>query len=325
MSLLHDLGNIDETIKENYNSERLFNAADICLYECAEIVLRMTTLYEECLSGFFAIYTRKHISNLNDEALTEGLHKWHFCDNPEKRTAMLRSLKMNRDIITFPVAFVYDMIPRYLTAFTNNEPDLFNLRAAMQIRDPTKDYTQEMLHLKAAFGRYLAMRRAILEKFYRYIVKDVGRFTYGNRNLIDPEDMATEYYAALLKAFNKFDTASGAFKSYLTAWFKNARSVSFHKDEAGVAFLIPNSERKKIVDNKSNVRNFAVSMEKAPETPDEAVMRDDETVASDVNDIRLFLELLDPDGSYRLVNDMEMDIAKMFNLHQLQTKAQTVN
>jgi hypothetical protein len=303
MSLLSLLGNVKETIQENYTSEKLFNAADKCLYDALDIVIQTTTLFEECLAIYLATRTRKQIFNsYNQKHAEKLLFRFYFADIAEKQS-LVRRMKLNRDLLALPVRVMMDCQAAYCKSVTTGTQHHVEIRRALHCRDVSRDISLELLHVSSYGSTFFDMRSAILEKYYRLIVTNIGKMDPKVKEKVDLESIATEYYAASLKAFAKFDIMSGPFTSYLKGWFKNAKGQIFN-DEVGVAYLIPSNLRFKVANGQASVSNFSVELDSCEEVGKESEV--DLKQSEDTEAIAQIVEMFDSTGIYRLLNEMEL-------------------
>lgn len=303
MSLLGTLGNVKETIQENYTSEKLFKAADACLYDGLDLVIEHTTLVEECLATYTATYTRKQIFNTPDTERVERMVFRFFFADIEGKKALIRRMKLNRDLLLLPVRLFADSCTPYCSGVVSGSPALFDMKRSLYVRDQQADLVRPLLQVKHLHDTYLAMREAIIEKYYRLMVSNVGKLAPAVRGKVDLEDVATEFYAATLTAFAKFDIMSGPFTSYLKGWFKNARTRVF-SDEVGVAFLIPPNIRHRVANGYDGINNFSVALENFEEVG--VTSKVDLDQESDDAAIRMIVDMFDHSGLYRLINEMEV-------------------
>ena len=305
-SLMEQMGGVKEQIEGNtHTSETLFNAIDWTLYQGIELVLKHTTLVEEVLGIYFNTPTRKKIANSSPEDFAEFMY--HFYNGPEnEKLPMLRKAKINRELLTLPLQMISHHYEPYCRSLVDGSMETWGIRRELMLKIPDTDVTLFLLNVKVWFDRYCLLRDAIMEKYYRLIVKDIGRYTHVIAGKVDKNDMASEYITSLLRAFSKFDTTSGAFTSYLSNWLKNARSNSMTTDEIGIAFTLPHNVRTKIGQGKgySEVHNFSQQInEDASENTVQLLEESDEKKA-----FQMLISKADPTGLYRLMNAFPLEI-----------------
>lgn len=309
-TILQYLGNVDEVIKDNPSSERIFNAVDYCLYSCAELVLDHTTLFEEVLAVFFSTKTRKKLTSLRGEEFTRIVAQFYNCKGSDK-VKYLRAMKLNRELIALPIQLLADNCDKYCQYLVDGNNATMYIRQHMLFKERYRDITLTLLKVRDGYKRYLEIREATVQKFYRLIVRDIGRYKYILKDKVDPNDMATEYYISVLRAFSKFDKSSGALANYAQNWFRNARSASLVTDEMGIAFQIPNAVKVKIARGEiTNIYNFST-----PVSEDTVCEHLGELEhMSEMQLIRDIISSCDETGIYSIINDVEINFKSKFNL-----------
>ena len=303
-SLLLRLGNVMERIEENYSSEKLFLAADLPLYTGLEILLRHTTLVEEFLAAYLVYPTRKMLYGLKDEdAVKEHFYEL-FTGRGGRRVKHVRALYLNRELLAFPLVYVTGHVTPYTRAVAAGSDDARHIMSLLCWSKTDKDITPELLRIQAEYERFLLMRESIIEKYHRLLVKEVRRD--GPAGLLYAEDMALEYYCALLRSFARFDPRSGTYTSYVTSWFKNAKSVARGGLELGTAFSIPNNIRVKIARGESDLVNYAVPEDRA--NLDALHTRNPfDLDGFDTDALNQIISYYDTAGLYRMINDLAFD------------------
>lgn len=305
MSIISLLGNVKEKIPTNYTSEKLFKAADFCLYSALEIIISRTNLVEECLAIYVSTNTRKQIFNSDNSNSEKYIFRFFFEKDLDKKLELLKKMKLNRDLLLLPIKLFAECEEVYCDSVLKGDNKILEIRKALYVKDIEHDLTLDIIKVKKYYKSYLEMREAIIEKYYRLIVTNVGKISPVVKDKIDIEDIAAEYFSATIKAFAKFDIMSGPFTSYLKGWFKNAKSQIFN-DEIGVAFLIPSNLRFKIANGSSETNNFSLPLEKFEEVGIESEI--DKNQESDDEAIKQIVKMFDSTGIYRLINEMELSI-----------------
>lgn len=312
VGLIEEMGSIDEQIKDNHSSEHLFKAIDWTLFKSIELVVEHTYLFEEVLGVYFNTPTRKKISNTTPDELAELCYNF-YNGSFENKVESLKKARINRELLTLPVQLVASKCDDYCSSMVNGTMETWTIGQELMLRDPKINAAMILLQVKIWFDRYLELRSAVMEKYYRMIVKDIGKYTHVIAGKVDKNDMATEYILSFLRAFSKFDTTSGAFTGYLTNWLKNARSNSMTTDETGIAYTLPHNVRTKIGQGKgyADVHNFSMPQdEDASVDPIESLEDKDESDA-----FSLLLATADPEGMYRLLYDFPLDIPEILALN----------
>ena len=310
--LLLQLGNVFERIEENYTSEKLFTAADIPLYNGLRILLDHTRLVEEMIATYFTYPTRKYLYTLKDKKSVHERIYGIFSETGGDRIDHIKVLHFNRELLVFPLALTVAHIQPYLRAVAEGSDDAQRIADLLYFLKTDKDVTPILLRIEGEYERFLLMRESIIEKYYRLLVKEVRKD--GPHKMYWAEDMALEYYLALLRSFARFDLTSGTYGSYVTSWFRNAKSFARGDLEMGTAFSIPNPVRVKIARGELDLVNYAVPEEKV--NYDELHTKDQQDVDGfDMDALNQIVAAYDRTGLYRMINDLEFDPKFLLERH----------
>ena len=302
--LLAGLGNVVENIEENYTSEKLFLAADMPLYQGVTILLEHTRLLEEFLAAYYVHDTRKMLWSLDNDTKVNKHFTAIFTGNGGKRVENVMALHLNRELVMLPMTYAVGHVKPYVQAVGEGSDEAQQIAELLQFHEPWKDKTAILLRLQGEHERFLLMRESILQKYYRLLVKEVHKEGIGGVAYV--EDLALEYYFALLQSFARFNIESGTYTSYVTAWFRNARSKSKGGLEMGTAFTIPNSARVKIARGKSDLINYAVPNDKVD--LDSMPSKDGfDLDGFDIDAMNQIISYYDRTGLYRMIHDLEFD------------------
>lgn len=305
-----------ERITENHSSERLFNAADMMLYEAAGHIVVATTMYDDLLGVLYASASRKKLSSLKGDAWHNAVYAYYH-SSIEDRPRALQNLRLARNLVSYPLEQAMECVDAYLESVAAGSAARDSLARHLHARTPHADLCLPLLSARAAYNRYIGMRDAIIEKYNRLIVKDIMRHRYVIPSGVNLQDMAMEYSIAAHKAFGLFDVSSGAFTSYLkTYWFKNARTRSVSTDEVGTSFSIRNEVRTALAKGRrDDVRNYAVNNPSVAGDDSLANSTEDlPTHETRSNETRLqqIIRHCDPSGLYRAANGMSIPVAEEF-------------
>ena len=300
------LGNIKEAIEENYSSELLFDSVDHCLMQAVRCVIDSTFLTELLLTEIKLNTSRKFKFNLDIKMYDTWYYRFFILRTTDKKLKIYRQIKINRDL----TCMLLDIYLQHMEKFCMQVENAYPVSLGIKIRN--RSVSRHLLNFEKCrfwYRTYLEIREMICQKYYRHIRLQTAKIAYTPlKNRIDTNDMAMEYFINLMRAFNRFDIASGTFTSFVNNWFKYARSKSLMLDEVGNAFSIPSGIRTGIARQESSVQNFATEIH--DNIPDEEVRRDVGLFMKDETS-RVILEMIDKNHFYHLLKDYEFDDRKM--------------
>lgn len=138
--------------------------------------------------------------------------------------------------------------------------------------DPFDD---ELFMLRRHINRLLfelaKFKALVVLRYEPLIKKNAGALVWAKRSnglVIDADDTDQNFYMAIFRAMDKYDSNSGTFTSYVANWLKNAWNSGFAMP-LGESFSISRSERGKIRTGDSYTNNHAASLDDATHVQDE--------------------------------------------------------
>jgi hypothetical protein len=121
---------------------------------------------------------------------------------------------------------------------------------------PTINMCQDFLELTYEF------RNGIISNYIRHAYKHAKAYCSNKNRNFDFNDVHQNLLTAVTKAVDKYDSSKGAMTSYINFWILNAMTSNLeHGHEYGIAYTIPHTQRKALVDGMSTEVNFSVSLE----------------------------------------------------------------
>lgn len=121
---------------------------------------------------------------------------------------------------------------------------------------PAINVAQDYLELAYRF------RNSIVENYIKKAHKQAHAFVKMKGNNFDFQDVSQNFLTAITRAIDKYDSSKGAITSYINWWVINAQSSSQeHDHEYGVAFTIPQLQRRKLAQGEKGDINFSVSLD----------------------------------------------------------------
>ena len=136
----------------------------------------------------------------------------------------------------------------------------------------------------------------------------------------DQRDVAQDLKRAVIIGMNKYDSSRGAQTSYIKWWLYNALTCGSNGHEYGLAYTLPQSQKKRIATgNSQGVSNFSVSLDQTASNDDDeegsslhqrfgGESQDLEQEINLTRQVRRMTEVakaMDPYGLARLTLDME--------------------
>jgi hypothetical protein len=115
--------------------------------------------------------------------------------------------------------------------------------------------------------KFYECRANVLDHYLKLSSKQASIYIKANGSNFDFNDVRQTILKSILLAIDKYDSNKGALTSYINWWVLNAQTCGTAEHEYGIAYTIPQSHRKKIVEKNTGYMNHSVSLD---------VMMDDE-------------------------------------------------
>ncbi len=232
------LKRIRESIPENYTSQQYAEVLDGILYAAVEPLVCNTDVFRLWVPRVLAWYNsqprNRKISSLEREQLQAKACLFLLVPQ-EERLCLLRSMKMERNIITFIVEDFLTLTADYRSTmektFRAKARDRPSLLLELERIDQAvgvhgiDDLYALFQHVRVWYALYLEFRGYLIEKFTRYAIMKAKENYVKVNYALDLDDIIQHYLLAVGKAIDKCDTDEGPLASYVGQWFLNARTT----------------------------------------------------------------------------------------------------
>ena len=337
--------------KSNLTGGQIESVMDTMLHGCLREIVENTNIFDVQLTYLLGLITsnkkRKPYNAETRERAISLLIKALSVPRSEKMTYIME-LKMERNFI---YVFLENVIKRYYTTYV----DLYRRFIVTTDNDRRAIYSRRLDVYVKMFGAdsrsklFVALNRLndMLPQFMEYFHSVVGDFYrlcsnqtkfYIDTNkgkLYDSKDVRQNFLRNVIIAINKYDSSRGAIVSYAKWWILNAQTCSSSEHEYGIAYTIPQTQRKKLATGEDNTSmNFSVSLDAPTSESDEGA---DASLHQKVSDhhhledhvdserrtekLRLLIKRVDPYGVARLTMDVGEEFDK-FEIEQMRKHMQ---
>lgn len=321
---------------DNLTGEQIQIILDLFLYKALEPVILHSTAFDNQVSYLLTLITgnrKRKISSIEREQVIELLAAYLVVEDRREKFELIRSARIER-------SFIHAFLSRFLA---HNDAFLGLYRDFM-VNTKTRTVTGERLAAMAtgsgcvdrnALYSIMSLSSGYLSNFYKYrevIVnhyvkmasKKADEYIESNPSMgYDFMDVRQNILKSVLTAIDKYNSDRGALTSYINWWVLNALTCGTDEHEYGIAYTIPQSQRKKIANGTSTGEvNFSVSMDTLTNNDDEDGERNlhnslsaEEAVAEEIErseveeTIRFLVKSVDYKGTARLL----LDIGEFFS------------
>lgn len=325
--------------KSNLTGGQIQTVMDTLLYDSLrELVLR-TSVFDTQLAYLLSLATsnkkRRIFSGATRERALTLLVLALSSEDKEEKMALISSLQMERH-------FIYVFLKNFLTQYYDQYMELY--RKFLICRDQTKHKAlgrrldaicssvgaaskSDMFHALNGLNTLLAMffeyYSDVIQDFVQLCTQQAKFYVTTNSNNYDFKDVRQNFLRAIIVAINKYDSSKGALTSYVKWWILNAQTCSSAEHEYGIAYIIPQTQRKKLAVDGANPHsvNFSVSLDSYAQDDGEGETSlyqkiDDNRILDDVvnasrtaEKLSLLVKKVDPHGVARL----SLDIGEAFS------------
>ena len=178
--------------------------------------------------------------------------------------------------------------------------------------------------------KFYPFRSAVLDNYLRHSSAQAKSHMNANQNnQLDFHDLKQSILKAIVVALDKYDSSKGALTTYINWWVLNAQTCSADH-EYGVAYTVPQSQKRKLAEGRSTEVNFSVSLDALtkPGEEDERnlystlsdghVMTDDFERLEAQQLVQLLAKEVDREGVARLT----LDIGEFFTPEEIELMRQ---
>lgn len=263
---------------KNMTGEQVQQIMDMLLYKSLEPLILFTSVFDaqiEYLLFLIATNRKRKLSSLEREVVVEKLAAYLSVSDRRQKFEFIRTARLERFFIhRFIKHFVeanYDFTKQYKEFLTN----------------PTRERQVELDRVAAMVGRCsrsdlyktLILADVYLVEFYKYRNIVIGQYIKNSNKQAKAHvtqshsnssyrDLVQSIIKSIITALDKYDSAKGALSSYIATWAKNATTTT-KEHEYGIAYTVPQTQRRKLFDGTSTEVNFGVSLDALHNEDDE--------------------------------------------------------
>lgn len=274
-------------LTSNLTGGQIQEVLDFLIYESLTPLVKTSDVFDVqivYLLGLTARNRKRKLSAMPREDFMNALCHCLITDDREKKIHILTNSKIERGFVyNFVVEFLKetkpynDLYQKYMFATGHEKIQLdMRLRAIEQSVGNSRDKLFSVIntardYLELAYE----FRNSIVQNYIRHAYKQAKMFVKAKEEKggnFDFNDVFQNFQTAITKAVDKYDSSRGALTSYINWWVLNAQSCSNtdHGHEYGIAYTIPQLQRKQMAQNKNGGDvNFSVSLDKLVGTGEE--------------------------------------------------------
>lgn len=255
---------------KNMTGEQIQQIMDMFLYKALEPLILFTNVFDpqiEYLLVLIATNRKRKLSSLDRGVVVEKLAAYLSVSDRRQKFDFIREARLER-------YFIHRFINQFLTDNMDYVEKYKNF-----LTDPSREQQVELDTIATTVGRCsradlyktLKITSAYLKRFYSYRNTVIGHYIKNSNKLAKAhvtnshsnssyKDLVQSILKSIITALDKYDSRKGALTSYIQTWAKNATTTT-KEHEYGIAYTIPQTQRKKLFEGKSTDVNYGVSMD----------------------------------------------------------------
>lgn len=325
-------------LDKNLTGEQIQTILDLYLYRALGELLVSTSLFDQQISYLLSITTRnrkRKVSSVDRNIAISCLCKALAVSDPVEKLAQIKQARIERWFIHVFIAKLlkelYPFVSLYEKALVcTNKLERKSLeRRVRVIADSIGSKNVERLYVsvrnaKVYMDKFYAYRENVVQHYLKHSSKQANMYvkSKGGAGYVY-EDVRQTIIKSVLLAIDKYDSSKGALTSYVNWWIWNAQTCAAPEHEYGIAYTIPQTQRKKLAEGKAHSTNYSVSLDTLTTDEDEGdnaslhdYLDDGTDILQEIEDsrkadlIRYLVKCADPTGVVRLSLDIEEVFSK---------------
>lgn len=261
-------------LDKNLTGEQIQQVLDLFLYKALEPIILNTDVFDAQVSYILALVSanrKRKPSSLHRDRIIELLCRFLVSTDRAEKFKLLREARLER---SFLHVFAYRFLSRYEgysdkytrmmlaspseRLLIKGELDTDAARAGCVDRQGLyRILTIGSSYLK----RFYECRALVLDHYLKLSSSQAKMYIQANGTNFDFYDVRQSILKSVLVAIDKYDSNKGALTSYINWWILNAQTCGTSEHEYGVAYTIPQSQRKRIAEKNSSFMNYSVSLD----------------------------------------------------------------
>jgi hypothetical protein len=322
---------VSQDATHNMSGGQIQEVLDTLMYQSLTPIVLTSDVFDLqiiYLLGMTAKNKKRKLTALPREDFITALCHCLVTDDRQKKINILAASKIERGFVyNFVVNFLGSVdgyMDLYQKHMLSNEQE--RKTSELKLRAIERNLSSNRGSLYTAINTatdYLDLaytfRNTIVNNYLRHSYKQARAFCKDKGDTFDFQCVYQNFLTSIIKAVDKYDCSKGALTSYINYWILNAQTTnnSDHGHEYGVAFTIPQVQRKAMaMDSSNNISNYSVSLDSPIESDDGTTELRDYVVGDmgvdigiertqEENNIRFLIKAADIKGMARLYLDVD--------------------
>lgn len=313
----------------NLTGGQIQEVLDYLIYRGLEPIVMNSTIFDVQLVHLLSIAStnkKRKISALGREAFINRVCLALTTSDVHFKMECIAGAKLERGFVyNFLVKFLetadgyLDLYTQYLTSSKHTERALLDRRLAA-IEKSLSFSRSTLFQTLTLCRKYVELayefRNQIVCQYIRHAYKQAHAYCKSKGANFELHEVQQSLMAAITKALDKYDSSKGALTSYINYWILNSLTYASQSygHEYGIAYQIPQTQKKSLQGTKAEYVNFSVSLNSMLDDDSEASFGDllisearteDAYIANkEAEDTAYLIKHADPKGLARLYLDL---------------------
>lgn len=259
---------------QNLTGEQIQNILDHLLFSALEPIVFNCQIFdlEVCyLLSVMTINKKRKICSIDREQAMSSFVEYLATDDLARKYQIITEAKVERSFIHVFLRRVCDRYKDYTKQY----------RAWYLVQDTVEGTRLDVIARSLGCGSkgqlyntlticndYLQMfyeyRNSVVDHYVKFVSKQAKAYCMANSsNNYDFNDVRQNFLRNVALAIDKYDSSRGALTSYINWWILNAQTCSTSDHEYGIAFTVPQSQKKRVATTGEGAVNFSISLDTA--------------------------------------------------------------
>ena len=255
---------------KNMTGEQIQKIMDMFLYKALEPIMLASDVFDSQISIILTVVAtnrKRKLSALSRESLIENLCACLASTDRQAKFERFKSCRVERSFVHgFIRNFLHqnkgfmELYSQYLGGDKEARIALENM--AYVNAETTRTRMWQIVQQSSAYlERFYAFRSQILDNYLKHSsVQAKAYISASTGSQLDFLDLRQSILKATIVALDKYDSSKGALTTYINWWVLNAQTCS-SEHEYGVAYTVPQSQKRKLAERTSAEVNFSVSFD----------------------------------------------------------------
>jgi len=287
-----DLSSVGNIPNYHYSTSQLLNIHDDLMFETITPLVDHTLLLEKYMPlilGKIGTMPRRKFTNSLD-TLPSLIMLFLLNTGTGEKVKLVEMMKLERNL----VHRLYSQSEHHLNALKLNPKDKEAREALCVMPHRVLDLLGTYHQTTYLFKTFTTFRNDITLQYYNRAFSVSGKVA-STKKWVDTAELHSLLILYVYKAIDKIDTSQGTLTNYINLWWQHAINKASNF-EYGVAYVMPNSYRKKNV-GTNQVANLSIPLDHAKNVGEEDA---DYEMTEDHPYLKSLIALADPTGMYRL-------------------------